>query len=115
MPPGHHREPTVVVVSAMAGVTDALLAMARQARAADKEDIGSLIDQLKTRHLEAADALLSDVSGRASITSHITETFHELEAGVRELRGVSEIPARILDQVLARGEQLSALRVARRT
>ena len=39
----HRREPTVVVVSAMAGVTDALLAVARQAGTGDERSLAALI------------------------------------------------------------------------
>jgi aspartokinase/homoserine dehydrogenase 1 len=108
----HRREPTVVVVSAMAGVTNALLAVARQAREGDKGALRSLLGQLKTRHEEAATALLPEPSGRSPMISLIGQMFDELEAVAWELRGLSEIPPRILDQVLSRGEQLSARLVA---
>lgn len=108
----HRREATVVVVSAMAGVTDALLAVARQARAGDKGAVNSLIDQLKTRHDETASALLPEAVSCASMISQIALVFQELEAVAWELRGLPEIPPRILDQVVSRGEQLSALLVA---
>jgi len=108
----HRPEPTVVVVSAMAGVTDALVAVARQARGGDKGALGSLIEQLRTRHEEAATALLPELPTRASMISRIALAFQELEAVAWELRGLPEIPARILDQVVSRGEQLSALLVA---
>ena len=108
----HRPEPTVVVVSAMAGVTDALVAVARQARGGDKGAVGSLIEQLRTRHEEAATALLPELRTRGSMISRIALAFQELEAVAWELRGLSEIPARILDQVVSRGEQLSALLVA---
>jgi bifunctional aspartokinase / homoserine dehydrogenase 1 len=109
---GHRREPTVVVVSAMAGVTDALVAVARQARAGDKGATGSLIEQLKTRHEEAATALLPKPPDRTSVISQIEHAFQELEAVAWELRGLPEIPPRILDRVVSRGERLSALLMA---
>src|SRR5215207_8222091 len=108
----HRREPTVVVVSAMAGVTDALLTVARQARAGDKGAVGSLIEQLRTRHEEAATELLPPGPSRASMIAYIAQAFQELETVAWELRGLPEIPPRILDQVVSRGEQLSALLVA---
>jgi bifunctional aspartokinase / homoserine dehydrogenase 1 len=108
----HRREPTVVVVSAMAGVTDALLAVARQARAGDKGAVGSLIEQLRTRHEEVATELLPEAPSRASMIAHSAQAFQELDAVAWELSGLPEIPPRILDQVVCRGEQLSALLVA---
>jgi bifunctional aspartokinase / homoserine dehydrogenase 1 len=108
----HRPEPTVVVVSAMAGVTDALVAVAREARGGDKGAVGSLIEQLRTRHEEAATALLPQLPNRASMIAQIVQTFQELEEVAWKLRGLPEIPPRILDQVVSRGEQLSALLVA---
>src|SRR6185312_12824629 len=60
----HQREPTVVVVSAMAGVTDALLAVARQAGGGDEHAVAALVGQLGTRHTETAKALLPAGPGR---------------------------------------------------
>src|ERR687898_2683719 len=108
----HRPEPTVVVVSAMAGVTDALVAVARQARGGDKAAVGSLIEQLRTRHEEAATALLPQLPNRASMIAQIVQIFQELEEVAWKLKGLPEIPPRILDQVVSRGEQLSALLVA---
>jgi bifunctional aspartokinase / homoserine dehydrogenase 1 len=108
----HRREPTVVVVSAMAGVTDALLALAQQARAGDRGAVGALIQQLKTRHEEEATALLPEAGSRAGMISRIDQAFEELATVVWELRGLPEIPPRILDRIVSRGEQLSALLVA---
>jgi bifunctional aspartokinase / homoserine dehydrogenase 1 len=108
----HRPEPTVVVVSAMAGVTDALVAVAREARGGDKGAVGSLIEQLRTRHEEAATALLPQLPNRASMIAQIVQTFRKLEEVAWKLRGLPEIPPRILDQVVSRGEQLSALLVA---
>ena len=61
------QEPTVVVVSAMAGVTDALLEVARQAGRGDARGVASLIDQLRSRHNEVARTLLSAGRLRSSI------------------------------------------------
>ena len=59
----HRPEPTVVVVSAMAGTTDALLGVAQQAGAGESRTVASLIARLRSRHAEVARALLP--SGRA--------------------------------------------------
>ena len=104
----HRREPTLVVVSAMAGVTDALLAVAQQAGSGDERALAALIGQLRTRHDEAARALLPAGHGRTGMLEHIGEVFQELEAlaaGVRQLR---ELTPRTSDFVISRGERLSA-------
>jgi aspartokinase/homoserine dehydrogenase 1 len=104
----HRREPTVVVVSAMAGATDALLAVAQQAGSGDERAVTSLIAQLRTRYAEAARALLPAGRSRAGMLEHIAETFEELEALAQGLRRLKELTPRTTDYVVARGERLSA-------
>ena len=61
------QEPTVVVVSAMAGTTDALLGVAQQAGAGESRTVASLIARLRSRHAEVARALLPAGRGRADV------------------------------------------------
>src|SRR4029453_10211720 len=63
----HRREPTVVVVSAMAGATDALLTVAQEAGSGDAGAVSALIDQLRTRHAETARAVLPAGRGRTQM------------------------------------------------
>src|SRR6185503_818703 len=104
----HQREPTVVVVSAMAGVTDALLAVARQAGGGDEHAVAALVGQLGTRHTETAKALLPPGPGRADLLAHIAEAFEELQALAAGLRRLRELTPRTTDLVISRGERLSA-------
>ncbi|HET9465831.1 MAG TPA: bifunctional aspartate kinase/homoserine dehydrogenase I [Gemmatimonadales bacterium] len=104
----HRREPTVVVVSAMAGVTDALLGVAHQAESGDERALAALIGQLRTRHVEVARALLPAGPGRAGMLAHIEAVFQELEALAAGLRRLRELTPRTSDFVISRGEQLSA-------
>jgi aspartokinase/homoserine dehydrogenase 1 len=105
-------EPTVVVVSAMAGTTDALLAVAQQAGAGESRTVASLIARLRSRHAEAARALLPAGRGRAEVLSHIAEAFDELEALAQGLRLLRELTPRTTDYLVSRGERLSARLVA---
>ncbi|HZI73760.1 MAG TPA: hypothetical protein VFD73_06975, partial [Gemmatimonadales bacterium] len=52
-------EPTVIVASAMAGVTDALLEVARQTARGDEHAVAALLAQLRARHAEVARTLLT--------------------------------------------------------
>ena len=54
----HRQEPTVVVVSAMAGTTDALLGVAQQSGAGESRTVAALIARLRSRHAEVARSLL---------------------------------------------------------
>jgi bifunctional aspartokinase / homoserine dehydrogenase 1 len=109
---GHHRESTVVVVSAMAGVTEALLAVGHQAVSGDERAVAGLISQLRTRHTEAAEALLPAGSSRTLTLDHITHIFDELELVSATLRQLRELAPRSNDLVLSQGERLSAQLVA---
>jgi aspartokinase/homoserine dehydrogenase 1 len=106
------QEPAVVVVSAMAGVTDALLEVARQAVEGDEHTVASLIAQLRDRHAEAARNLLPAGPNRAAILADIAEVFQELEALAQGLHLVRELTARTSDYLISRGERLSARLVA---
>jgi bifunctional aspartokinase / homoserine dehydrogenase 1 len=108
----HRPEPTVVVVSAMAGVTDALLDVARQAGTGDERTVTSLITHLRSRHAEVARTILPAGRTRAAMLAHIADVFQELEALAQGLRVVRELTSRTTDYVVSRGERISARLVA---
>src|SRR3954447_11233193 len=90
------REPTIVVVSAMAGVTDALLEVARQAGRGDHRSVAALITQLRSRHGEVARTLLPSGRERTSMLDQIADTFQGLQSLVRGLRLRKELTPRTL-------------------
>src|SRR3954463_2437638 len=104
----YRAEPTLVVVSAMAGVTDALLEVARQAGDGDERTVASLIAQLRSRHAEVARVLLPAGKARAEMLAYIADAFQELEALAQGLRLVRELTPRTNDYLVSRGERLSA-------
>jgi aspartokinase/homoserine dehydrogenase 1 len=104
----HRQEPTVVVVSAMAGTTDALLEVAQQAGTGESRTVASLIARLRSRHAEVARSLLSSGKARAAVLLYITELFEELEALAQGLRLLRELTPRTTDYLVSRGERLSA-------
>ena len=108
----HRAEPTVVVVSAMAGTTDALLGVAQQAGGGDARAVAPLVAQLRSRHAEVARALLPAGRPRADLLAYVAEVFEELEALVRGLRLLRELTPRTTDYLISRGERLSARIVA---
>ena len=108
----HRPEPTVVVVSAMAGTTDALLGVAQQAGAGESRTVASLIARLRSRHAEVARALLPRGRGRADVLPYIGDVFEELEALAQGLRLLRELTPRTTDYLVSRGERLSARLVA---
>ena len=104
----HRPEPTVVVVSAMAGTTDALLEVGRQAGSGESRTVASLIEQLRSRHAEVARSLLPGGRIRADALLYISDLFAELEALAQGLRLLRELTPRTTDYLVSRGERLSA-------
>ena len=98
-----------VVVSAMSGVTDALLQIAATAGAAHVDDALGRVQQLRERHLAAATTL---VPGSEPLLAEINSQFDELAAVVRALAVLREVSPRTLDVIAAMGELLSSRIVA---
>ena len=101
----------VVVVSAMAKVTDTLLAAAAAASHNDSEKALSLSFDLRRRHLDAAEELV----GRRAIGAVAHELHQKFDALDDLLRGVSavgELTPRTNDLVVSFGERLSSILVA---
>ena len=97
----------VVVVSAMAKVTDQLLAMARAAGNGERQKALDLCRSLQERHYDTAGELL----GTGVFTTFHSELAAEFEALDELLRGISavgELTPRTTDHVAAYGELLSS-------
>jgi aspartate kinase len=97
----------VVVVSAMAKVTDQLLAAATAAERGDRNGALAISSRLRNRHLDAASALLT---GAAIADTHawMDEQFQALDDLLRGLAAVQELTPRTIDLVASYGERLSS-------
>src|SRR6202051_744005 len=97
----------VVVVSAMARVTDQLLQMGRAAGNGDRKTALTLARELRERHYNTAGELL----GTALFTqfhSDLGTEFEDLEELLRGISAVGELTPRTTDHVAAFGEVLSS-------
>jgi aspartate kinase len=104
---GRLEQQPVVVVSAMAKVTDQLLAMARAAGSGDRKTALKLCRALQERHYNTAGELL----GTALFTefhSDLAADFENLEELLRGISAVGELTPRTTDYVAAFGEMLSS-------
>jgi aspartate kinase len=108
----------VVVVSAMARVTDALLLIARTAAERRYEEAASIIDHLRERHVATARELLSQPASRPNdgysldwVESNVGCQFEELGGLVRSVATLGELTARSQDAIISFGERLSSLLV----
>ncbi|HEX7315093.1 MAG TPA: bifunctional aspartate kinase/homoserine dehydrogenase I [Pyrinomonadaceae bacterium] len=100
-------ERAAVVVSAMSGVTDALLGLVSGAAARD-EGYAERLRALRTRHVETAAALGLDAARERALAETIEADFHEIE---EVLRGVwiTRLPSEPISEfVSGHGEVWSA-------
>jgi aspartate kinase len=99
------RQP-IVVVSALGGATNQLLALAEQA--ARGQLIGALraVQNLRDRHMQEAKALLGN--GATEVIEDLSGMLDELASLAEALSVLGHITPRSLDAVAALGEQLSS-------
>jgi len=108
---GRLSQKPIIVVSAMAKVTDQLLAIARAAGSGDRDTALRLSRSLRERHYNTAGELL----GTGVFTQFHTELendFDELDELLRGIAAVGELTPRTTDHVAAYGELLSSKIVA---
>lgn len=99
-----------VVVSAMGGITDALIA-ASQAAAAGDAAYKTLLNPILKRHFDAVDALVAEPHKAETLVA-VEDTLGELEDILRGVFLVRECSNRTLDMVQSVGERLSSTIIA---
>ena len=102
----------VVVVSAMAKVTDQLLRAAAAAAMGDRTGALAISSRLRSRHRDTACALVSEKAACAALTCMIDEKFDALDEVLRGLAAILELTPRISDLIVSYGERLSSHIVA---
>lgn len=102
---------TIVVVSAMAKVTDQLLAGAAAAGRGDKPGAMAISSRLRNRHIDTATELLDERRfGNLQLAIH--QEFDALDDLLRGIAAVGELTDRTSDLVVSFGERLSSRIVA---
>ena len=101
----------IVVVSAFAGVTDALVEMSALATSGRLQDALGILQTLQRRHLRICEALASGQSAAATLPA-IDSLFASLEEMLHAVQVLSELTPRTADFVLGAGEILSSRIVA---
>ncbi len=98
----------MVVVSAMSGVTNQLIAGARAAAEGKDTVYREIKAGLLSRHLDVVEALLTTEPERLDVGGLVEDRLHELERLYRSIAVLGELTARGRDAVASFGEQLSA-------
>ena len=101
----------VVVVSAMAKVTDQLLAGAKAAGRGDRNGALAISSRLRNRHCDTLARLLpADCQGE--LQNWIQQEFESIDEILRGLSAVGELTPRTNDMVVSFGERLSSRMIA---
>src|SRR3954468_422312 len=103
---------TVVVVSAMAKVTDLLLRAATSAAQGDRTGALAISSRLRARHRDTACALIKTPCDSSALCNHLEEEFDSLDEILRGLAAILELTPRISDLIVSYGERLSSRIIA---
>lgn len=104
------KEPSIVVVSALGGLTDKLIATAQSA-AAGKEDYIENVEGFKSRHIEIIEKMIPE-ERRKKILEEVLSLLNELGDIYKGLSLIKSLPERTLDLVVSFGERMSSIIVA---
>jgi aspartate kinase len=102
----------VVVVSAMAKVTDQLLRAAAAAAQGDRTGALAISSRLRARHRDTACALIKTPADASALCNLIEQKFDSLDEILRGLAAILELTPRISDLVVSYGERLSSRIIA---
>ena len=101
------REP-IVVVSALAGTTNALLALAEQASRGQLIGAVRAVEALRERHLAQSAALLGTGDAADELCAELSAMFDELAHLAEALSVLGDLTPRSKDAIAAMGERLSS-------
>jgi aspartate kinase len=102
----------VVVVSAMAKVTDQLLRAAAAASVGDRTGALAISSRLRSRHRDTAAALVQNPADIAALIDFVDQKFDQLDEVLRGLAAILELTPRISDLIVSFGERVSSRIVA---
>jgi len=102
----------IVVVSAMARVTDMLLRIAEAAKVRRLDNALSMIEEVRDRHLTTASELLDGTELLHGVEREIEKRIEEIEKLARSVSTLGELTPRTQDSIVSFGERLSSVIVA---
>ncbi|RLF08933.1 MAG: aspartate kinase [Thermoprotei archaeon] len=98
----------VLVISAMAGVTDTLISLIDEALAGNEEEISRLISNIRNRHIQACIEALGKSKLLEVSIKEVDEAIEELNTMLKVISYLKEASPRSRDRVLAFGEKMAA-------
>ncbi len=101
-------EAIVVIVSAMRGVTDALVQGALTAAQGDEQTYRGVVSDLRVRHTLVIAELLSESAQRTELLKTVEAYLDEFAAFCRSVHVLGEVTARAMDAISSLGERMNA-------
>jgi len=101
---------SIIVVSALGGVTDVLIEMATDA-SNGKESYKEILESLEKRHIATVQELLP-INNQSSCISYVKQQFNEIEDVCEGVFRLGELSNRTKDKIVAYGELLSSKIIA---
>ncbi len=102
--------PSIIVVSALGGLTDKLILTAREA-ATGSDSHRSAMDAISARHRDIINTVI-DADRRGSVMTEVDRLLKELSDVYLGISLIKSLPERVLDIVVSYGERMSSVIVA---
>ena len=105
------RQPIVVVVSALGGITDMLIStsrLAQEGKAEWKEQFEQMVD----RHHKMIDTIITDTNDRETLFNKVDSLFEQLHSIYFGVYLIHDLSKKTLDAIVSYGERLSSNIVA---
>lgn len=103
-------QPLIIVVSALGGITDKLIALGKRAATGDIAYIGDL-DAIIRRHLDLVKEEIAEEK-QAALMNDLESLFHDLRSILHGVYLIQDLTQKTADAIVAFGERLSSLIVA---
>ncbi len=103
-------EPAIVVVSALGGLTDRLIATARMA-ASGERNLSAEIDAMEKRHADIIESLVAE-DRRNAVMESVGKYLAEMRDVYKGISLIRDLPEKTLDVIVSFGERMSSLIVA---
>lgn len=105
------RQPTVVVVSALGGITDKLLSTAQMALSGD-DNYKREFDSMVTRHHQMIDTIITDTKKREDLFRSVDVLFDQLKSIYYGVYLIHDLSDKTRNAIVSYGERLSSHIVA---